>query len=158
TLDTPWKADLCAILHTEEPASAPQLLDMFLSDERASIASVLTRVRRAAPLATDADGSALACFGHALLRTLHKPWRGTTGPGASRVFSYARNLPVILEAETRNCLRDDRREGLLNDSAGAPGASAHHRRSSLVKRSRQLFELEHQHTPTDDELVSFHNE
>ena len=158
TLDTPWKADLCAILHTEEPACARQLLDMFLSDERASIARVLTRVRRVARLDTDEDGTALSYFGQALLRMLNKRWRAKTGPGASRVFSYARNLPVILEAETRNCLREDRREGLLNDSAGAPGASAHHRRSSLVKRSRQLFELEHQHTPTDDELVSFHNE
>src|SRR5690625_6184922 len=112
---------------------------MFLRDERASIARVLTRVRRVARLDTDEDGTALSYFGQALLRMLNKRWRAKTGPGASRVFSYARNLPVILEAETRNCLRDDRREGLLNDSAGAPRSEEH--TSELQSRGHLVCRL-----------------
>ncbi|GAA1491583.1 hypothetical protein [Brachybacterium sacelli] len=46
---------------------------------------------------------------------------------------------------------------MLNGTAGVPGDTARDRRGRALAKSRQLFELEHQHSPTDPELVQFHN-
>src|SRR5699024_4480322 len=79
------------------------------------------------------------------------------GAGTSQVFNYSRNLPMILEAETRSCIRDDRRRGLLDGTADIPGGETQDRKATVVKKSRQLFVIEHDRQPSDDELVTFHN-
>src|SRR5699024_1929970 len=158
TLETPWKSELCAILHARDPAQASDLLDRFMQQEEGSIRRVLARVRRVARLSSDDDGVALSYFGQALMKMIHHRWRAKDGPGTSPVFDDSRNLPTILEAETRNCLRDDRRHGLLDGTGETPGSSAHDRRKALVRRSEWLFELEFQVRPDDEELVKFHNE
>lgn len=158
TLETPWKPQLCAILHARDPAQASDLLDQFMQQEEGSIRRVLARVRRAARLSSEDDGVALSYLGQALMKMIHHRWRAKDGSGTSRVFDDSRNLPTILEAETRNCLRDDRRNGLLDGTGETPGSSAHDRRKALVRRSEWLFELEFQVRPDDEELVKFHNE
>src|SRR5699024_7024941 len=97
-------------------------------------------------------------FGQALMKMVDTRWRAKTGAGTSQVFNYSRNLPVILEQETRYFVREDRRRGLLDGTAGVPGDSAHDRKAKALARSRQLFERENDRTPDDDELVAFHNE
>src|SRR5699024_12524065 len=128
TLETPWKSELCAILHARDPAQASALLDRFMQHEEGSIRRVLARVRRVARLSSDDDGVALSYLGQALMKMIHHRWRATDGPGTAQVFDDSRNLPTILEAETRNCLRDDRRHGLLDGTGETPGSSAHDRR------------------------------
>src|SRR5699024_9942641 len=114
TLETPWKSELCAILHARDPAQASGLLDQFVQQEEASIRRVLARVRRVVRLSSDDGGVALSYLGQALMKMVHQRWRAKDGPGTSAVFDDSRNLPAILEAETRNCLRDDRRNGLMD--------------------------------------------
>ncbi|MFC5273797.1 hypothetical protein [Brachybacterium sacelli] len=89
---------------------------------------------------------------------INQRWRAKDGPGTSSVFNYTANLPMILESETRSCIRDDRRQGLLDGTAGVPGGSAQDRKSAHVGKSRQLFEVEHGCLPSDEELVVFHND
>src|SRR5699024_10348672 len=90
-----------------------------------------------------------------LMKMVDQRWRAKTGHGTSQVFNYSRNLPSILEAETRYVVREDRRRGLLDGTAGVPGDSAHDRKAKALARSSQLFEREHARTPDDDELVAF---
>ncbi|MDN5898955.1 MAG: hypothetical protein L0H74_02695 [Brachybacterium sp.] len=158
TLDATWKADLCLILHSADHAVARKLLDDFLATHEESITKVISRAQRIARLDPRDRETAMSYFGEALMKMIDTRWRAREGNGTSQVFNYSRNLPTILESETRACLREDRRKGLLNGTSGVPGRNAHDRRDSLVQRSRQLFELEHQQTPSDDELVAFHNE
>src|SRR5690625_1232838 len=158
TLEAPWKAGLCAVLHAEDHAAVRKLLDAFLSAEEASISQVLTRVRRVARIDTHDDATPLSYFGQALLRMTNNRWCAKPAPGTSQVFNYSRNLPAILEAETRNCLREDRLRGLLDGTTGVPGGIRQDRKATHVKKSRQLFEIEYRSTPADDELVAFHNE
>ena len=158
TVGTPWKADLCAILHTQDQHQRRELIDAFLVAQETSIARVLARVQRVARLEPRDRSVALSYFGQALLQMVDKRWLAKNGEGASHVFNYSSNLPMILEAETRACLREDRRKGLLDGTAGAPGGSTQSRRDALVQKSRQLFEMEYQHPATDNELVAFHNE
>lgn len=158
SLDTPWKAELCTVLHA---ASEPEMcwrLDEFLADQMLEVRRVLARVKRVARLQWDDDDLALSYFGQALLRMVHQRWRAKDGPGTSPIFNYTENLPMILEAETRSCLRDDRRQGMLDGTAGVPGGSAQDRKSTQVTKSRQLFETENGCPATDDELVNFHND
>ena len=158
TVGTTWKADLCAILHTQDQHQRRELIDAFLVAQETSIARVLARVQRVARLEPRDRSVALSYFGQALLQMVDKRWLAKNGEGASHVFNYSSNLPMILEAETRACLREDRRKGLLDGTAGAPGGSTQSRRDALVQKSRQLFEMEYQHPATDNELVAFHNE
>lgn len=85
-------------------------------------------------------------------------WQSKDGSGTSAVFNYTANLPLILEAETRSCIREDRRRGLLDGTAGVPGGSAHDRKASQIATSCQLFEVEHARPPTAEELIVFHND
>ncbi|WP_394216282.1 hypothetical protein [Brachybacterium vulturis] len=158
TLDAPWKAELCTVLHACEEAELRWRLDAFLEGHLLEIRRVLARVKRVARLQWDDDDLALSYFGEALLRMLNQRWRAKDGSGTSPVFNHTANLPMILEAETRSCLRDDRRQGLLDGTAHVPGGSAQDRKSTHVGKSRQLFEVEHGSQPTDDELVTFHND
>jgi len=158
TLDTPWKAELCAVLHADCEAEMRWRLEEFLEDQMLEVRRVLARVKRVARLQWDDDGVALSYFGQALLRMVTQRWRAKDGPGTSPVFNYTANIPMILESETRSCIRDDRRQGLLDGTAGVPGGSAQDRKSTHVTKSRQLFEVEHERPATDDELVAFHNE
>ncbi|MGP9681356.1 hypothetical protein ACT3T5_05220 [Brachybacterium sp. AOP3-A1-3] len=158
TLDTPWKAELCTVLHA---ASDPEMLlrlEEFLEDQIQDVRRILGRVKRIARLQWDDDDLALSYFGEALLRMVNQRWRAKDGPGTSPVFNYTANLPMILESETRSCIRDDRRQGLLDGTAGVPGGSAQDRKSAQVGKSRQLFEVEHGCPPSDEELVVFHND
>jgi len=158
TLDAPWKAELCTVLHACEEAELRWRLDAFLEGHLLEIRRVLARVKRVARLQWDDDDLALSYFGEALLRMVNQRWRAKDGSGTSPVFNHTANLPMILEAETRSCLRDDRRQGLLDGTAHVPGGSAQDRKSTHVGKSRQLFEVEHGSQPTDDELVTFHND
>lgn len=158
TLDTPWKAELCTMLHSSDEAEVQVRLEKFLGDQMLEVRRVLGRVRRVARLQWDDDDLALSYFGQALLRMVAQRWRAKDGPGTSPVFNYSANLPMILETETRSCIRDDRRQGLLDGTAGVPGGSAQDRKSTQVTKSRQLFETEHGCPATHDELVNFHND
>lgn len=158
TLGTLWKAELCAVLHARGDAEMRRHLEQFLEEQSFEVRRVLGRVMRVARLQWGDDDLALSYFGEALLRMVNQRWRAKDGPGTSAVFNYTANLPMILEAETRSCIRDDRRRGLLDGTAGVPGGSARDRKSSQVARSRQLFETEHGCTATNDELVCFHND
>lgn len=158
TLDAPWKAELCAVLHSRNDAELRRRLDAFLEAHLLEVRRVLARVKRVARLHWDDDDLALSYFGQALLRMVTQRWRAKDGPGASPVFNYTANLPMILESETRSCIRDDRRQGLLDGTAGVPGGSAQDRRSTQVTKSRHLFETEHGCPATDDVLVNFHND
>lgn len=159
TLTTPWKAELCVILHLRDEDESRAALGEFLDDQAYEVARVLRRAKRIARLGRDDDAFALSYFGQALMKMIDTRWRAKGGrAGTSPVFDYSRNLPTILEAETRSCIRDDRRRGLLDGTVGVPGASTQDRKTSHVKRSRQLFEIESGCQPTDDELVAFHNE
>lgn len=158
TLDVPWKAELCTVLHACDETELRWRLEVFLEDHLLEVRRVLARVKRIARLQWDDDDLALSYFGQALMRMVSQRWRAKEGPGTSPVFNYTANLPMILEAETRSCLRDDRRQGLLDGTAGVPGGSAHDRKSAQVTKSRQLYETEHGCPATDDELVSFHND
>lgn len=158
TLDTPWKAQLCMVLHAGDGSEEHRLLAEFLDQQTREVCHVLQRVKRIAHLERGDEDLALSYFGQALMRMVKQRWRAKDGPGTSPVFNYARNLPFVLEAETRSCIRDDRRRGLLDGSAGVPGGSTQDRRTAHVQKSRQLFEVEHGCRPTEDELVAFHNE
>lgn len=158
TRATQWKAEICTVLHEEDPRHRRELLDAFLLAQEASIARTIARVQRVARLDSRDKALAFSYFGQALLQMVDRRWLAKGGRGVSQVFNYSSNLPMILEAETRSCLREDRRKGLLDGTAGIPGGSTRDRRDSLVQRSRQLFELEHAHAPSQEELVSFHNE
>lgn len=158
TLETPWKADLCMILHVRDEEWSRTLLSEFLDDQGDEIARVLRRAKRIARLGREDDAFALSYFGQALMKMVEHRWRARTGSGTSEVFNYSRNLPTILESETRSCIRDDRRRGLLDGTAGVPGGAVQDRKAGHVKKSRQLFEIEYGHTPENDELVAFHNE
>src|SRR5699024_3329726 len=95
----------------------------------------------------------------ALLRMIDTRWRAKDrSPCTTPVFDYSRNLPTILESETRSCLREDRRRGLLDGTAGFPGDLIHSRKSTLVRKSQQLLQIEYKKQPSDDELVSFHTD
>lgn len=158
TLDTPWKAELCTVLHA---ASDPEMLlrlEEFLEDQMQDVRRILGRVKRIARLQWDDDDLALSYFGQALLRMVTQRWRAKDGPGTSPVFNYTANLPMILESETRSCIRDDRRQGLLDGTAGVPGGSAQDRKTTHVSKSLQLLEVEHGSPPSDGELVAFHND
>ncbi|MGO2313867.1 hypothetical protein ACTXKH_19235 [Brachybacterium tyrofermentans] len=157
TLATPWKAQMCQILHTRDQEAARALLDDFLLENEAEIARVIRRAQRIAHLDYRDKDTALSYFGQALMKMVDTRWRAKAGPGTSQVFNYSRNLPVILEQETRYFVREDRRRGLLDGTAGVPGDSAHDRKAKALARSRQLFEREHARTPADEELVEFHN-
>lgn len=157
TLQTPWKPQMCQILHTRDREQARALLDDFLLDNEAEIARVVRRAQRVAHLDYRDKNAVMSYFGQALMKMVDTRWRAKTGPGTSQVFNYTRNLPAILEQETRYFVREDRRRGLLDGTAGVPGDSAHDRKSKALARSRQLFEREHARTPADDELVEFHN-
>lgn len=157
TLATPWKAQMCQILHTRDQEAARALLDDFLLENEAEIARVIRRAQRIAHLDYRDKDTALSYFGQALMKMVDTRWRAKTGHGTSQVFNYTRNLPVILEQETRYVVREDRRRGLLDGTAGVPGDSAHDRKAKALARSRQLFEREHARTPADEELVAFHN-
>lgn len=158
TLDSPWKAELCTVLHASNDTELRWLLDAFVDAHLPDIHRVLARVTRIARLPWGDDSLALSYFGQALLRMVTQRWRAKDGPGTSPVFNYTANLPMILEAETRSCIRDDRRQGLLDGTAGVPGGSAQDRKSAHVGKSLQLFEVEHGCPPTDEELVDFHND
>lgn len=158
SLDTPWKAELCTVLHASNDTELRWLLDAFVDAHLPDIQRVLGRVKRIARLPWGDDDLALSYFGQALLRMVNQRWRAKDGPGTSPVFNYTANLPMILEAETRSCIRDDRRQGLLDGTAGVPGGSAQDRKSAHVGKSRPLFEVEHGCPPSDEELVDFHNE
>lgn len=157
TLQTPWKAEMCQILHTRDQDQVRSLLDEFLLANEVEIARVVRRAQRVAHLDYRDKGTAMSYFGQALMKMVDSRWRSKSGPGTSQVFNYSRNLPVILEQETRYHVREDRRRGLLDGTAGVPGDSAHDRKAKALARSRQLFEREHARTPTDSELVEFHN-
>lgn len=158
TLSTPWKAQMCQILHTRDQGAARALLDEFLLDHEVEIARVIRRAQRVAHLDYRDKETAFSYFGQALMKMVDQRWRSKNGPGTSQVFNYSRNLPSILEAETRYVVREDRRRGLLDGTAGVPGDCAHDRKAKALSRSRQLFEREHGRTPGDDELVTFHNQ
>lgn len=158
TLDTLWKAELCTVLHADCEAEMRWRLDGFLEDQMLEVRRVLARVKRVARLQWEDDGVALSYFGQALLRMVTQRWRAKDGPGTSPVFNYTANIPMILESETRSCIRDDRRKGLLDGTAGVPGGSAQDRKSTHVTKSRQLFQVEYDRPAVDDELVAFHNE
>lgn len=157
TLETPWKAEMCQILHARNRVEKRVLLDEFLYTHESEIARVLKRAQHISRLDYHDKDLVLSYFGDALMRMLETRWRAKSGPGTSSVFNYSRNLPTILEAETRYWIREDRRKGLLNGTAGVPGDSSHDRRAKMVKRSRELFEAEHARTPSDAELVDLHN-
>lgn len=157
TLETPWKAEMCQILHARTRVEKRDLLDEFLYTHESDIARVMKRAQHISRLDYRDKDLVFSYFGDALMRMLESRWRSKSGPGTSSVFNYSRNLPTILEAETRYWIREDRRKGLLNGTAGVPGDSSHDRRAKLVKRSRELFEAEHARTPSDTELVDFHN-
>ncbi|MCG7308038.1 MULTISPECIES: hypothetical protein [Brachybacterium] len=150
---------MCAVLHAGSHAQSRELLDSFIREHHKEISRILHRAKRTAHLDDEGDSLMFSYFGQALLHMVDQRWRAKNGgPGTSQVFNYSRNLPMLLEAETRAALREDRRKGMLNDSTGVPGAGAHDRRTSLVEKSRQLYELERETAPSDDELVAFHNE
>lgn len=157
TLQTPWKAEMCQILHARSRMERRDLLDAFLYTHESEISRVLKRAQHISHLDYRDKDLVFSYFGDALMRMLETRWKAKSGGGTSSVFNYSRNLPTILEAETRYWIREDRRKGLLNGTAGVPGDSSHDRRAKLVKRSRELFEAEHAHTPPDAELVDFHN-
>lgn len=159
TLETAWKAELCVILHLKDEGRARAQLGAFLEDHSSDVSRILQRVKWIARLDRSEDTLALSYFGQALVRMVNVRWRAKDGrAGTSQVFNYTRNLPTILEAETRSCIRDDRRRGLLDGTAGVPGGSAQDRKTTHVRKSRQLFEIEYDRQPSDDELVAFHNE
>lgn len=149
---------MCVILHTSDGDESRGLLETFLADHETEIRRVLARAQRIARLDHVDRLAVFSYFGQALMRMVNHRWRDKDGLGTSAVFNYSRNLPTILEAETRSCMRDDRRRGLLDGTAGVPGGSAQDRKLAHVKKSRQLFEIEHGRQPSDDELVGLHNE
>lgn len=157
TLETPWKAEMCQILHARTRDERRALLDDFLVAHEREIARVLKRAQHISHLDYRDKDVVLSYFGDALMKMVARRWQAKTGTGTSGVFNYSRNLPMILEAETRYWIREDRRKGLLNGTAGVPGDSSHDRRAKLVGKSRQLFEAEHAYSPSDVELVDFHN-
>src|SRR5690625_688471 len=148
---------MCQILHARDREQARALLDDFLLDNEVEIARLTRRAQRVAHLDYRDKHAAMSYFGQALMKMVDTRWRSKTGPGTSQVFNYSRNLSAILEQETRYHVREDRRRGLLDGTAGVPGDSAHDRKTKALARSRQLFEREHARTPADDELVEFHN-
>lgn len=159
TLESPWKAQLCVILHLRDDDRFQSLLGEFLDDQSDEIARVIRRAKRIARLGRENDALALSYFGQALMKMIGTRWRAKGGrAGTSPVFDYSRNLPTILGAETRSCIRDDRRRGLLDGTNSVPGGVTQDRKFAHVRQSRQLFEIESGCQPTDDELVAFHNE
>lgn len=158
TLDAPWKAALCTVLHSRDEGERRRRLEEFLEDQMLEVRRVLGRVKRVARLQWNDDDLALSYFGQALMRMVAQRWRAKDGAGTSPVFNYTANLPMILESETRSCIRDDRRKGLLDGTAGVPGGSAQDRKTTHIGKSRQLFETEHGCQPTDEQIVTFHND
>src|SRR5699024_7429831 len=86
TLDTPWKAQMCQILHTRDEATARALLDEFLLANEAEIARVIRRAQRVAHLDYRDKDTAFSFFGQALMKMVDQRWRAKTGPGTSQVF------------------------------------------------------------------------
>lgn len=113
TLDTPWKAEICLIVHAGDWGVARQRLDDFLSFQRATVLRVVSRAQRALPVDLEGTSTAMSYFEQALARMVGTRWRSKLGPGSSHVFDYSRNLPVILEHETRAFLRKGYRDGFL---------------------------------------------
>src|SRR5699024_6599662 len=99
TLDTPWKAQMCQILHTRDAPTARALLVAFFPADHARVARVIRRAPRVAHLDYRDKDTAFSFFGQALMKMVDQRWRAKTGHGTSQVFNYSRNLPSILEAE-----------------------------------------------------------
>lgn len=159
TLESPWKAELCTVLHVRDQERSRILLGEFVDDQAGEIERVLRRTKRVARLGREDDRLAFSYFGQALMKMVDTRWRAKDGSAyTSPVFDYSRNLPTILEAETRSCIRDDRLRGLLDGTTGVPGGITQDRKATHVKKSRQLFEIENNREPSGDELVAFHNE
>src|SRR5699024_850652 len=146
TLDTPWKAQMCQILHTRDEPTARALLDEVLLANESSIARAIRHALRVSHLDYRDKDTAFSVCGQALMKMVAQRWRAKTGHGTSQVFNYSRNLPSILEAETRYVVREDRRRGLLDGTAGVPGDSAHDRKAKALARSSQLFERDRKST------------
>src|SRR5699024_11261734 len=68
TLDTPWKAQMCQILHTRDEPTARALLDEFLLANEAEIARVIRRAQRVAHLDYRDKDTAFSFFGQALMK------------------------------------------------------------------------------------------
>src|SRR5699024_47336 len=79
TLDTPWKAQMCQILHTRDEAAARALLDEFLLANEAEIARVIRRAQRVAHLDYRDKDTAFSFFGQALMKMVDQRWRAKTG-------------------------------------------------------------------------------
>src|SRR5699024_5979960 len=109
TLDTPWKAQMCQILHTRDEPTARALLDDFLLANEAEIARVIRRAQRVAHLDYRDKDTAFSFFGRALMKMVDPRWRAKTGHGTSQGLHDSRNLPSILDAATRYVVREDRR-------------------------------------------------
>ncbi|WP_010534549.1 hypothetical protein [Brachybacterium squillarum] len=105
TLETPWKAEMCQILHARNRVEKRVLLDEFFNTHESEIARVLKRAQHISRLDYHDKDLVLSYFGDALMRMLETRWRAKSGPGTSSVFNYSRNLPTILEAETRYWIR-----------------------------------------------------
>lgn len=158
TLDSPWKAEMCEIVHTVDRDRARMLLDLFLSEHLVEVDRIIKRVQRGAHLDYRDKNEPFSYFGEALLRMVDRRWRAKDGGGgASQVFNKSWNIPAILEAETRDSLRTDRKRGLLNGTHEVPGQAAKADKQKYVGRSRELFSLEYDREPSDAELVEFHN-
>ncbi|MGP9736372.1 hypothetical protein ACT3SQ_17655, partial [Brachybacterium sp. AOP42-C2-15] len=59
TLDAPWKAELCTVLHARDEAELRWRLDAFLEGHLPEVRRVLARVKRVARLQWDDDDLAL---------------------------------------------------------------------------------------------------
>lgn len=150
---------MCRILHTPGHDETRDLLDEFLLEHETEIARVLRRAQSIARLDYRDRETVFSYFGQALMQMTQNRWRTKNAAnGTSQVFNYSHNLPAILEKETRYWIREDRSRGLLDGTVGVPGDGTRDRRRSLVEKSRQLFEIEHQYDPSDFELVGFHND
>lgn len=157
TMESPWKAEMCEIVHTQDRGRARLLLEIFLTDHKVEVDRIMRRVQRGAHLDYRDKTEPFSYFGEALLRMVDRRWRGKDGVGSSNVFNKSWNIPAILEAETRNALREDRKQGLLNGTHEVPGSAAREGKHKYIRRSRELFKLEHGEDPSDEELVEFHN-
>src|SRR5699024_8185690 len=118
TLQTPWKAEMCQILHARPRSAKRALLDEFLSAHEAAFVPVLKRAPHIAHLDYREKDLVFSNFRDALMRMLETRWMAKSGHATSPVLSCSTNLPTTLEAESRYWIREDRRKGLLYESVG----------------------------------------
>ena len=81
TLQTPWKAEMCQILHSRTRDDRRALLDDFLFTYEREIARVLMRAQHISHLDYRDKDVVFSYFGDALMKMVDRRWMAKSGAG-----------------------------------------------------------------------------